>query len=162
MKMNTEKGMVPGQWYEIDENKEEFQKIVKLLVDFDETTGRYRRYGDPETHFMRRSVSVADPEMLRVFLNHLGGYVYYIVVELKSQGGSISTSWIHEDGIRSERDEFREQKDHPVHGILCITDLAEKFSVKLNEDFSQTALSSDTQELLSEGKKKYDEKSKRS
>ena len=135
-------------WHELESKKEEFQKIVRLLVDFDETTGRYRRYGDPETHFMRRSVSVADADRLRIFLCPLGGFVYYIVAELQSGGGCVSTGWVHEDGIRAERDEFREEKAHPVHSIVCMTDLFEQFSVKMDGDFSLSSVSAQTIELF--------------
>ncbi|MDH5655716.1 MAG: hypothetical protein OEZ34_07405 [Spirochaetia bacterium] len=136
------------QWRELCKKKDEFQKIVKLLVDFDESTGRYRRYGDPESHFMRRSISVSDPELLRIFIQSLGGFIYYIVVELRAQGGQLSSSWIHEDGIRAERDEFKKQEDHPVHSIVCMTDLFENQCSEISEDFSEIHVSDQTQELL--------------
>jgi len=135
-------------WKELSGGRDEFQKIVKLLVDFDETTGRYRRYGDPEAHYMRRSISVADPETLRVFLQDLGGFIYYVVVELKTEGGAVSTSWIHEDGIRAERDEFSEEENHPVHSIVCMTDLYKNYSVKIPLDFHDIDVCDLTQEFL--------------
>ena len=38
-------------WRELTTRKEEFSKIVKLLVEFDEKTGRYLKYNHPETHW---------------------------------------------------------------------------------------------------------------
>lgn len=108
-------------WKELVRRKEDFLKIVQLLVDFDEKTGRYARYRDTETHFMRRAVAAADPERVRIFLKHLGGFVYSIVAEVQSPGGLVATAWIHEDGIRQEREGA--PKEHPVHSIVCVTDL---------------------------------------
>ena len=139
-------------WRELTDKKEEFQKIVKLLVDFDESTGRYRRYGDPESHYMRRSISVSDPDHLRIFIQDLGGFVYYIVVELRTAGGQVSSSWIHEDGIRAERDEFQHMEDHPVHEIVCMTDLYENNSSEISQDFSNVFVGEITLELLSSEK----------
>lgn len=111
-------------WRELVSRKEEFLKIVQLLVDFDEKTGRYTRYRDQETHFMRRAVACADQERVRIFLKHLGGYVYSIVAEVSSPGGVVATAWVHEDGIKQEREGA--DSLHPVHNIVCVSDLFEK------------------------------------
>ncbi|MBL8021490.1 MAG: hypothetical protein JNM27_17605 [Leptospirales bacterium] len=108
-------------WRELTVKKEEFCKIVRLLVEFDEKTGRYLKYNDPETHFMRKAVSVADTSRIRIFLRDLGGYVYSVVAELRSLAGTTATAWIHEDGICKEREEA--ETNHPVHSIVCVTDL---------------------------------------
>lgn len=114
------------EWVELREEKGSFQSILRLLTDFDEQTGRYRRFGDPQTHFMRRALAVAEPEQLRIFLKRIGLYVYHVVVECIGPGGAVSTGWVHEDGIRAEREELSDQSAHPVHGILCLTDLYER------------------------------------
>ncbi|MCE9597477.1 MAG: hypothetical protein K8S54_05870 [Spirochaetia bacterium] len=118
--MKTKDISIAG-WRELTQKKEEFSKIIRLLVEFDEKTGRYLKYNDPETHFMRRAIAVADPAKLRVFLRDLGGFVYSIVAELRSTAGVTSTAWIHEDGIRQEREGA--ETTHPVHSIVCVTDL---------------------------------------
>lgn len=122
MKLTAEKKNEQASgWRELVKKKDEFLKIVQLLVDFDEKTGRYARYRDTETHFMRRAIACADPEKVRIFLKHLGGFVYSIVAEVHSPGGLVATAWVHEDGIRQEREGA--QKEHPVHSIVCVSDL---------------------------------------
>jgi hypothetical protein len=109
-------------------DKVEFQKIVKLMIDFDERTGRHTRYPDPEVHYMRKAVSVARPESLTIKLEraeHEEGWVYFVEVILdNSSVNSLITRWIHEDGIRAERETLGE--GHPVHNITCLTDLYDR------------------------------------
>lgn len=123
MKLAEKKSEKASTWRELVRRKEEFLKIVQLLVDFDEKTGRYARYKDTETHYMRRAIASADPEKVRIFLRELGGFVYSIVAEVQSAGGLVATAWVHEDGIRQEREGA--EKKHPVHHIVCVTDLYE-------------------------------------
>lgn len=134
-----------GAWRELTHRKEEFSKIIRLLVEFDEKTGRYLKYNDPETHFMRRAIAVADPTKLRVFLRDLGGFVYSVVCELRSAAGITATAWIHEDGIRNEREDAEE--NHPVHSIVCVTDLYAEGNECLPEE---VGVSSVTLDLMAE------------
>ncbi|MBI3395032.1 MAG: hypothetical protein HY042_04285 [Spirochaetia bacterium] len=133
-------------WREIIKRKEEFQKIVGLLVEFDERTGRYQSYGDPEAHFMRKAVSVCRPDDLRVFAKNLGNYVYYVVTELVGSGGHVATGWIHEDGIRAEREGAA--SGHPVHRIICLTDLFQDSSQKLDEDILEACVEPSTLAIM--------------
>lgn len=112
-------------WKEIVDRKDEFQQMLKLLLAFDEHSGRCRDYREPELHYMRRAVAVADPSLLRIYLRELGRCVYYIVTELHSGGGRLATAYVHEDGIRQEREQFGDEPEHPVHGIVCLSDLYE-------------------------------------
>lgn len=133
-------------WREITNRKEEFQKIVSLLIEFDERTGRYQRYGDPESHYMRKAVARANPEDLRIFVQNLGGFLYYVVVELASPGGRVSTGWLHEDGIKAERTTLG--GDHPVQRIVCLSDLVEVDSSTVSEETSLSCVDSATAELM--------------
>lgn len=119
-KTRTEK----AQWVQIQPgaDSEEFQKIVRLLVEFDEKTGRYLKYNDPETHFMRRAASVA--ASVRFFAKDLGGFIYSVVAIVKNASGHLQTGWVHEDGIKQER--IQGDKTHPVNSIVCLTDLFER------------------------------------
>jgi len=112
-----------AEWIELTSRKEEFTKIVKLLVGFDETTGRYAKYDNQSSHWLRKAVSVAEPEALRVLLKHLGGFVYSVVTEQRTESGFCVTCWVLEDGIRSEREDKRSEPRHPVHSIVCVSDL---------------------------------------
>ena len=44
-----------GPWMEMMQCKDRFQAMVALLVEFDERTERYRKFGEPEQHFFRRA-----------------------------------------------------------------------------------------------------------
>jgi hypothetical protein len=112
-------------WKEVVDCKGEFQNILRMLILFDEQSGRYREYGEPELHYMRKAISIADPDLLRIYLRDLGAYVYYVVVELSIGGGRLATAYVHEDGIRLEREQRTDESGHPVHGIVCLSDLFE-------------------------------------
>jgi len=134
------------KWRELIGRKDEFSKIVQLLVEFDEKTGRNLRYSDPETHFMRRAIASAASEKVRYFLKDLGGFVYAIVAELQSSGGMTATAWIHEDGIRQEREDS--EASHPVHKIVCVTDLFEADARECSPE--ESCVSGPTLDLLTE------------
>ena len=123
-------------WFELTTRKDEFLKILQLLVEFDEKTGRYKNFSDQQSHFLRKSVSVANIASLRIFFQAIGFYVYEVVVEMKSIGSYSATQWIHEDGIRAERDEYKDILSHPVHTITCLTDFYENNSSLLPSDLS--------------------------
>ena len=110
-------------WKEIVSRKPEFQEMLRLLLHFDERSGRYREYSEPELHFMRKSAAVADPGGLRIYLRDLGGRAYYVVLELQLGGGRLATAYVHEDGIVLEREERADEPEHAVHSVICLTDL---------------------------------------
>ena len=110
-----------GRWVEIVERKKEFQDILKLLVEFDERTGRHQRYSDPESHYMRKACVVASAESLKIMARRIDEFVFYIVVRLECASGHEITGWVHEDGIAAER--VTASPAHPVHRIVCLTDL---------------------------------------
>ncbi|MBE7436899.1 MAG: hypothetical protein HS115_00475 [Spirochaetales bacterium] len=136
------------QWLEIEEGKKEFIKIVDLLVRFDEKTHRHQQYAHPEMHWMRRAIVAASTEDLRVFINPLSEWLYYIVVELKAQGHFLATAWMHEDGIFMERREA--PADHPVHQITCMHDLA-CLARPLPLDLSDSLIDGASLELMESG-----------
>lgn len=114
---------------------EGFQKIVALLANFDEKTGRHLRYRDPQTHYARKAVAVAPPASLRIYAQDLGGYAYNIIAEIISDGAYVVTAWVHEDGVRQERESA--PADHPVHSIECLTDLLLKSPLSGGEPISE-------------------------
>lgn len=111
---------------EIVRAKSDFQEIVRMLVEFDEKSGRFGKGNFPDGHYLRKAAGIADLDDVRFFARDLGGYVFYVVVELKTHSSFCVTSWIHEDGIRVEREEYANDKAHPVHGIVCLSDIFEK------------------------------------
>lgn len=102
--------------------KTDFQEMMRLLVDYDERTGRFHRYDGAELHYLRKTAALAPPDKLRVYLRQVQPFVYAVVVELATDGARVATAWIHEDGIRAEREVWTDP-EHPVHRIVCMTDL---------------------------------------
>ncbi len=72
---------------------------------------------------MRKAFVVAEEGTRRIFIRALGDSIYSVVVHLETPHGSVTTSWVHEDGIALDRNEFADEPDHLVHGIVCLTDL---------------------------------------
>ncbi|MBL8020251.1 MAG: hypothetical protein JNM27_11345 [Leptospirales bacterium] len=114
----------PENWRFLTLRRDEFSRILQLLVDFDESTGRAKRYRDPETHYMRRAIAVANPDQSRIFLRRIARDVFSIVAETKSDSGIVVTSLILEDGIHAER--ATKPAEHPVHQIICTSDLFQR------------------------------------
>ncbi len=110
-------------WQEVTAGKEELQRIIMLLVEFDERTGRFKRYADQESHWMRKAAGVCSPDELRIFVCDLGSWLYQVTVRITSGSGHLQTTWLHEDGIRAERETLG--SEHPVQNIVCLTDLVE-------------------------------------
>ena len=110
-----------GDWFELRSRKDELTKIVSLLVEFDEKTGRHARYDCRWSHYLRKALSVAEPDELRLFLKKQGEFVYSIVGQVSGDSGFATTAWVHEDGIAQERGD--QPADHPVHSIVCVSDL---------------------------------------
>ena len=94
-----------------------------MLVEFDERTGRHEYAPLKECHYMRKAIALGEAEHLRVLACAFPSFLYYVAAELKNCQGRVTTCWVHEDGIESERAQKRDEKDHPVHGITCMSDL---------------------------------------
>lgn len=120
-----------ASWKKIQGGNEDFQGIARLMVEFDEATGRVRRMENQVLHHLRKAASVCDPEDLDVYIRDRGGFEFEIVCSIDLKDGVCATRWIHEDGIKMEREEFREDPGHPVHSIVCMSDLYERYGVEL-------------------------------
>ena len=103
---------------------DELQKITKLLVEFDERTGRYKHYKEQANHYARKAI--AEAGSVNFIVSHIDNFVYSIIAEIKTSGCHIVTAWIHEDGIRVERIEQADNKQHPVHNLVCVSDLFDR------------------------------------
>ncbi|MEQ9366379.1 MAG: hypothetical protein RIF32_19215 [Leptospirales bacterium] len=110
-------------YFEIVEQKEEYQNMVRLLLHFDERSGRFKAYSEPELHYMRKAATVCKPAHLRVFVRPLEDRIYGVVLEVRLGGGIMATAFVHEDGIAIEREERKSDPLHPVHNIVCLSDL---------------------------------------
>jgi len=104
------------------EDVAEFQKILAMLVKFDELTGRHLRYEDIESHYARTALSTAKPEAVKFFARKdAEEHCYTIVGYVTSKNAVAAASWTHQDGIAQERNDA--EVGHPVHDIVCIGDL---------------------------------------
>ncbi|HBS07150.1 MAG TPA: hypothetical protein DEA96_19410 [Leptospiraceae bacterium] len=121
------------EWREIQKGKESFQEIVKMLVEFDERTGRHSYAPLKECHYMRKAISVGDPENLLVMACAYPSHLYYVTARLSNQQGKVTTCWVHEDGVAAERLDRKEEESHPVHQIVCLTDIFQQ-NQKLQEN----------------------------
>ncbi|MBU41655.1 MAG: hypothetical protein CMN76_00430 [Spirochaetaceae bacterium] len=113
-------------WKEIKEGKEKFQEIIKMLVDFDERTGRHGYAPLKECHYMRKAIAVGEPSHIRILACSYPAFLYYVAAELSNDQGHVTTCWVHEDGVKAERKDRQDEPDHPVHGVLCMSDLFEQ------------------------------------
>lgn len=121
------------EWREIVGRIGEFQVITGMLVDFDERTARFELYSNAESHYLRKVVTICQAQHLRLFVRDEGSYLYTIVVEMRSPSGYIVATWVHEDGVQIERENFSDEPNHPVHGILCLTDLLQSGTENVEE-----------------------------
>lgn len=110
-------------WQELKEKKNEFQSMTKLLLEFDERSGRLKYRSNQSLHYIRKAISICEPELLQVWLRHQAAYIYEVIVFGMENQSMYSTSWLHEDGIWIERQRYQSQPNHPVHDIVCLTDL---------------------------------------
>lgn len=123
------------RWVDVDEEAKfsirsedvkEVQKILSLLADFSEKVSRTAK--DAE-HHARKALAAGDEEEVSFRIAKIGGGDFLYIVEgnlrAQSKETSVSTVWIHEDGIAQERVDFMQagQAHHPVFDIVCLTDL---------------------------------------
>jgi len=120
------------EWMELNTRKDELFKIVNLLLDFDEKSGRYLRYADRSSHWTRRAIAASEPENTRILIQDLGNFCYTITAQYQSTTGLVATTYVHEDGIRQERSQHAE--NHPVHKIVCVTDLFAQAEPLINRE----------------------------
>lgn len=109
-----------------DEDRPHIQRILLLLLDFNDRVGN----AAPEpANSLRRAIACADHRHVRFFVEPItdddgADFVYKVLGEYTQYPDMVTTSWVHEDGIRSERDLY--PAGHPVHSITCLTDLYER------------------------------------
>ncbi len=128
------------KWRQLTSAHQEFQRILRLLLDYDERNEQQQEH--PELHHLRRSLSVAKTEDICIYLRDMGGYLFHIVAKLNTLGGEAVTAWLHEDGIQAERELRKNEAEHPVHKLLCMSDLMRRHSkiIKLNESIGESVL----------------------
>ncbi len=121
-------------WRQLEDHNSAFQHILRLLIKHEQ---EFEKENLSWLFYIRKAVSLCDPQVLWVFMHSLGGYLFHVVVQIEVSGLRLATSWLHEDGIQSERDARTNQKDHPIHHILCLSDLYAKHTKIINTDTKQ-------------------------
>lgn len=119
-----------AEYVELNESDvSDMQGIVRLLAEYDEKTGRYLSYKNPETHFARKAIGAASSGV-RFVVRDLGGFVYSVIAYYEGSGSRIATAWVHEDGIQQERESGMQIPE----SIRCLTDFVRSASA-VNLDF---------------------------
>lgn len=121
----------PDNWRQLVSRKIDFFAIMQVLLDYDERSGRVGRVVPPALHHLRRTLAVCPSRSVSIYLRALGGYRYEVLLWHSSEWGQAATAWIHEDAICVERAEYLDQKEHPIHKIVCLSDLYHKHSKRL-------------------------------
>ncbi len=106
-------------WRELSERRHEFQNILSLLVEHEKNAPHLDEHW---LSYLRQSLCVCNPNLLRIFLCDLGAYLFHVVCQLEETGARMATAWMHEDGIQAERDFYIKEDDHPIHSVVCMTD----------------------------------------
>lgn len=121
-------------WFELVERKDEFLDIIRIL-------NRYYSMHPPTHHpsdayLFREKMIQCSRDMLRIYLKNFGEYEFLVTVKIIDDNREQMESWIHVDGIMQERDQLLQEgkSKHPVHNIICITDLFQKSCRKLEEE----------------------------
>lgn len=145
MEAHAEHETSNADWRILRTHKVDFIKILSLLVEYDERTGKAARYPDPQRHRMRQAIAAANPDLSRFLIRRIAANLFSIVAETVCDGGLVTTRWLHEDAINQERSQ--QEPDHPVHSITCVTDLFENYCEPLG---AENDLNSFTHKLMNE------------
>ncbi len=120
---NQEINQTGKVWYELFDNIEEFQEILRILVDFENETKE--NASDDWLSLLRQALCYCQTKEIRIFIRYLEGYLFHIVAQAERIGGQMAVSWLHEDGIQAERDLKSNKISSEVHHICCMNDLYE-------------------------------------
>lgn len=104
---------------------DEMQKILLLLCEFETMSGRAVREETESENAIRKAISLADSDSVEFWVHPYGETcgVYFVIAEMRQRNARACVYWVHEDGIWRERREHADDKDHPVHATVCLTDL---------------------------------------
>ena len=98
-------------------NVDDFLHILRVLNHY------YQHSGEPLSPLaeFRRDVVKASPDTVGVRLDMIGENEFMVMATL----GDRTESWIHIDGIQSERVKLADAGNltHPVFSIVCLTDI---------------------------------------
>ena len=103
---------------------EDFQNILKVLVRFYDTVLSEREEKNQSHEFRKKLSEMTDTKKVEIYLRKFGKYEYLIYADVNGE----ADSWIHVDGIAEEREQLK-GKDHPVHAIVCMSDIYKKAKV---------------------------------
>lgn len=105
---------------------EDFQKILKVLVRFHDAV--LSEGEKSQSHEFRKRLSemvvMERTRKVQIYLRKFGKYEYLVYADMNGE----TESWLHVDGIAEEREQLK-GKDHPVHTIVCMSDIYKKARV---------------------------------
>ena len=124
-------------WFELVENKPAFYQILNVLARY------YKQFEletqPTESQKFRDDLIETSPADCRVFFKKFTEFEYLIYAEIHEKNNIRSDYWIHVDGIAEERNEqkCRNNPEHPVFSIVCVSDLFEKNCRKAAADLEE-------------------------
>ena len=96
-----------------DDQRDKFFHILKILNHY----YTMQKIKSADQDFRIRITE--DQENTQVEMQQIGTYEFQITATNQGE----TKEWIHMDGIQEEREKL--PKDHPVHFIVCMTDIYE-------------------------------------
>ena len=110
----------------VGESKEQFQHIMKVLCNYYCTISAKKEQKTNKNFLFRKKVSEVNLSELSVNIKRLSDFEYLVTCKIK--GIKQSESWIHVDGIESERLELLNKgvTDSPLFNVVSLTDIYRK------------------------------------
>jgi plasmid rolling circle replication initiator protein Rep len=81
---------------ELKTRKEDFVKILKDLIEWDEQI-KTKSPKFLENLKIKKTLAEMPSKKLKITFLKLDEFIFYVVVQYKSLNGEITTSWVHED-----------------------------------------------------------------
>ena len=123
-------------WYELVENKTDFQKIQTVLCRY------YKQFETPNTSqsaVFREKLSQIPVRNCKIFIKKFSRFDFQIYAEIREKDTKEADFWTHIDGIAEERELFQKSGnlDHPVFRIVCMSDLYENYCIPARENIEE-------------------------
>lgn len=110
---------------ELKIKKQDFFKILKDILEW------YEKHSEVLSNLEKNDIKLkkifleSPPEKIKIVLIKLDVTTYYVILQMKTISGEISTSWIHEDEVYKERILLKNNPNHICHKITSLSDLYE-------------------------------------
>lgn len=110
---------------ELKIKKEDFFKILKDILEWYEKHSEVLSDLEKNDIKLKKLFLESHPEKIKIVLLKLDVTTYFVILQMKTISGEISTSWIHEDEVYKERIFLKNNPDHICHKVISLSDLYE-------------------------------------